>query len=254
MEQVFSIGNKIEITPVKSAFSYDKTDKRYASQLLDYDGGRMAKIAVPVQDGHLVPIRVDEDINMCFFTKAGLYQCRGRVKNRLADNNVSMLEVLFVSEPEKFQRRRYYRLECTSELRYRRLSKDEVRIREELERAELLNDKNEIVRLESELDSVVKNWQVATVTNLSAGGVRFHLAEHLEIGEPIGVVIPLSMKSGVVSMEIMAHVIESGRSEDTRSTSSDVRCEFDSLTNQERERIVKYVFEEQRRRMAGGDR
>ena len=56
------------------------------------------------------------------------------------------------------------------------------------------------------------------------------------------------------AMKTMAHVIDSGRSEDTRSMTNDARCEFDSVTNQERERIVKYVFEEQRRRMSGGDR
>ena len=55
MEHVFTIGDKIEITPVKSAFAYDKDDKKYVSQMLDFDGGRRAKIAAPVQDGHLVP-------------------------------------------------------------------------------------------------------------------------------------------------------------------------------------------------------
>ena len=41
MEQVFQIGEKIEITPVKSAFSYDKSLKKYASQVLDFDGVRI---------------------------------------------------------------------------------------------------------------------------------------------------------------------------------------------------------------------
>ena len=254
MEHVFTIGDKIEITPVKSAFAYDKDDKKYVSQMLDFDGGRRAKIAAPVQDGHLVPIRVDDDINMCFFTKAGLYQCRGRVKARQADNKVPMLEVLFVSDPEKVQRRRFYRLECSFELRYRRLSRDEVRIRQELERANVLGDKDDVIRLEKELENVTKNWETANAINLSAGGVRFHLNEQLEVGEPIEIILPLSMKAGMIKMVTMAHVIESWKSNDARSSAEVTRCEFDHLQNRERERIVKYVFEEQRRRMSGGDR
>ena len=254
MEQVFGIGDKIEITPVKSAFSYDENEKKYTSQMLDFDDVRTAKIAAPVQDGHIVPLRVNDDINLCLFTKNGLYQCRARIKKRYVDNKVAMLDVLLVSEPEKFQRRRFYRLECTFELRYRRLSKDELRIRQEWEQAKNRGEREEAARLEIELDNALKNWQDAVVTNLSGGGARFHLKEQLEVGEQIEVVIPLSTRNGVVNLTTMAHVIDSDRSEDTRSLSADVRCEFDSLTNREREKIVKYVFEEQRRRMSGGDR
>ena len=132
MEKVFEIGDKLEITPVRSAFSYDKSEKKYASQILDFDDVRTAKIAAPLQDGRLVPLRVDEDVDLCFFTKAGLYQCRGRIKKRYGDNRVPVLDVLFVTDPQKFQRRKFYRLECTFEIRYRRLSKEELRLSEEL--------------------------------------------------------------------------------------------------------------------------
>ncbi|MBO6108815.1 MAG: flagellar brake protein [Eubacterium sp.] len=254
MKQVFSIGDKLEITPVKSAFSYDKSVKKYTSQVLDFDNVRTAKIAAPLVDGRLIPLRMDEDIELCFFTKAGLYQCRGRVKKRYSDGNVSVLDVLFVSEPQKFQRRRFYRLECSLEMKYRRLSREEIKATQELERARILEDEEKIAECEQTLEAVEKNWKDAAVTNISGGGIKFHLPESLEVGETIEVDIPISAGRGAASMKMMAHVIESSKSMDMRSSSADVRCEFDSIDNREREDIVKYVFEEQRRRMSGGER
>ena len=59
------------------------------------------------------------------------------------------------------------------------------------------------------------------------------------------------MKNGMKSMDMLAHVIEcDGESR----LSKDARCEFDDITDNEREMIIKYVFEEQRRRMSGGER
>ena len=254
MEKVFDIGNKIEVTPVKSAFSSDKTNKAYSSQILDFDEVRTAKIAAPVQDSRLVPVREGDDLDLCFFTKAGLYQCRGRVKKRYSEGKIAVLDVLFVTDPQKFQRRKFYRLECTFEIRYRRFSKEEVRIREGIERAKRNGEKELLAGFEKELEEITELWQPATITNLSGGGVKFHLREVLERGEPIEVAVPLSLQKGVLPMKVLAHVIDCERSVDSRSSACDARCEFDGVTNNEREIIVKYVFEEQRRRMSGGER
>ncbi|MBR6228233.1 MAG: flagellar brake protein [Eubacterium sp.] len=250
MDQVFSIGDKIELTPVRSAFSYDKSEKKYVSQLLDFGSIRMIKIAAPVQDGRLVPLRVDEDINLCFFTKSGLHQCRGRIKDRSVDNKLATLEVLLVSEPVKFQRRKFFRLDCSFEIQYRRLSAEELKLRRRLEEKALLKEQ-EIAECEKALSELPENWHKATITNLSGGGVRFHLNEPLDVGEPIEVVVPLSMQRGVESFRAFSHVVEcTGESRNSK----DARCEFESITNREQEMIVKYVFEEQRRRMSGGER
>ena len=254
MEKVFDIGNKIELTPARSAFSSDKTHKVYSSQILDFDEVRTAKIAAPVQDGRLVPMRTGDDVDLCFFTKAGLYQCRARVKKRYNEGKIAVLDVLFVTDPQKFQRRKFYRLECTFEIRYRRFSKEEARVREAIDRAKRNGEKELLEEYKKELEEFPELWQPATITNLSGGGVKFHLRETLDRGEPIQVAVPLSLQKGVLPMKVMAHVIDCEKSVDSRAAACDARCEFDGITNNEREIIVKYVFEEQRRRMSGGER
>ena len=254
MNQVFQIGDKMEITPVKSAFSSDKKEKKYSSQLLDFDEVRTAQVAAPMQDGRLVPLRLDDDVELSFFTKGGLYRCRGRIRKRYEDNRIPVLDVLIVSEPKKFQRREYYRLECSFELQYRRLSREELRLREEIEDVASTGDTEKLMSLEMDLAGLPQNWQTASISDLSAGGVRFHLSERLDPGETIELAVPLSMKNGMRKMMLMAHVIDCDRSEDARANAADARCEFESISDKERELIVKYVFEEQRRRMSGGQK
>ena len=73
MDQVFEIGDRIEITHVTSAMNRKISDKKYASRVLDFDQIRTAKIAAPIQDGHLVPLNVGDDYDLCFFTKGLFY-------------------------------------------------------------------------------------------------------------------------------------------------------------------------------------
>ena len=244
MIRVFDIGDRIEITPVKAVFSEDKSEKKYVSQLLDFDDIRTAKISTPLQDGRIIPLRVDQDVRLCFFTKSGLYQCKARIKKRYIEDKIPMMDVLLISEPEKYQRRRFYRLECTYEINYRRLSLEEVRIRRDLE-----SGYGDAQELKKQLEDIPQDWKTGVVTNLSGGGIRFHLGESLDIGEMIELDIPISLKNGVVPMKVFSHVIDCTGD---RPDSKDVRCEFDSIGPKERELVVKYVFEEQRRRMSGG--
>ena len=248
MNQVFEIGDRIEITHRNSSMNRKTSDKKYASRVLDFDEIRTAKIAAPIQDGHLVPLTVGDDYDLCFFTKAGLYQCVARVKKRYVEKHVSLVEVLFVTDFQKYQRRKFYRLECMFGIKYRRISREEIRLQGLLEadNFETVAEKN---KCEEDLKALPKNWKDATITNLSGGGLRFHANEEFDRDEPLQLMLPLSLQSGVVPMKFDAQVIICDRSPNS-AMSYDTRCEFVSIRDKEREMIVKYVFEEQRRRMS----
>lgn len=248
MNQVFEIGDKIEIT----RFNKKGSESHYGSQVLDFDGIRTLKIATPVESGHLVPLSVDEDCGICFFTKSGLYQCKIRIKDRYMVKKIGIMDALIVSEPEKFQRRKFFRLECNFGIQYRRFSAEEVRLRELLAADHFPNEKMK-KECSDQLFEMIENWKDAIITDLSGGGIRFYLSERLEVGEPIELEIPLSLKAGIVPLRSFAHVISSeGRGGSAADFAA--RCEFDELTARQREQIVKFVFEEQRRRMSGGEK
>ena len=53
MKVAFAIGDRIELMHIKSAIGRKVSDKKYGSQLLDFDGDRTTKIAMPILKRYL---------------------------------------------------------------------------------------------------------------------------------------------------------------------------------------------------------
>ena len=54
MKVTFAIGDRIELTQIKSAIGRKVSDKKYGSQVLDFDGDRTAQIAMPISEGKVI--------------------------------------------------------------------------------------------------------------------------------------------------------------------------------------------------------
>lgn len=126
MKVAFAIGDRIELMHIKSAIGRKVSDKKYGSQLLDFDGDRTAKIAMPISEGKVIPLEIDDDYHLCFFTNSGLYQCTARIKKRYTENRMYVMDVIFLTPLKKFQRRKFYRLDCLFPIRYRIVPKEQL--------------------------------------------------------------------------------------------------------------------------------
>ena len=217
MKVAFAIGDRIELMHIKSAIGRKVSDKKYGSQLLDFDGDRTAKIAMPISEGKVIPLEIDDDYHLCFFTNSGLYQCTARIKKRYTENRMYVMDVIFLTPLKKFQRRKFYRLDCLFPIRYRIVPKEQFEKKNE---AEQDNEKDEIL------------WEEGTISDLSGGGIRF----------------PLSLQSGIVPLSLYMKVVSCVHFEGSR-VAYETRGEFLDINEKERETVIKYVFEEQRRRM-----
>ena len=78
--------------------------------------------------------------------------------------------------------------------------------------------------------------------------MRFHGKQELEKDSLIEVMIPLSLQSGIVPLSFLMRVIACVHYEGSR-IAYEIRGEFQNVKDAERESVIKYVFEEQRRRM-----
>lgn len=247
MKVAFKIGDRIELTHSKSATGQKLSERKFGSQLLDFDGVRTAKIAMPILESRVIPLEVGDDYELCFFTNSGLYQCRARIRRRYSENNMHVMEVLFLTELTKYQRRKFYRLDCMFPIKYRLLSDIELQLRERIQK-----DKWETEEAKDQcmaaLDEIPKDWKEGTISDLSGGGLRFHGKDQLERGTVVEVMLPLSLKSGVVPLTFFVRVIACMNYEGSR-IAFEVRGEFIHIEDAEREIVVKYVFEEQRRRL-----
>ena len=233
MKAAFAIGDRIELMHIKSAIGRKVSDKKYGSQLLDFDGDRTAKIAMPIREGKVIPLEIDDDYNLCFFTNSGLYQCTAQIKKRYTENRMYVMDVIFLTPLKKFQRRKFYRLDCLFPIRYRIVPKEQFEKRNE---AEHDNEKDEIL------------WEEGTISDLSGGGIRFHGNVECKKEDLVEIVLPLSLQSGIVPLSLYMKVVSCVHFEGSR-VAYETRGEFLDINEKERETVIKYVFEEQRRRM-----
>lgn len=247
MKIKFEIGDRIELTHVKSALGRKLSERKLGSQLLDYDGVRTAKISMPICENRVVPLEVGDDYNMCFFTNIGLYQCKARIRKRYTENRMYVLDVLFLTDLIKYQRRKFYRLDCMFSIQYRMVSDMELLLRERLKTKqwEREEEKENCLLM---LEEIPKQWEEGTISDLSGGGLRFHGKNELECGSTVEVMLPLSLKSGIVPLTFLMQVIACVHYEGSK-IAYEIRGEFRDVKDAERETVIKYVFEEQRRRM-----
>lgn len=233
MKVTFAIGDRIELMHIKSAIGRKVSDKKYGSQLLDFDGDRTAKIAMPISEGKVIPLEIDDDYNLCFFTNSGLYQCTAQIKKRYTENRMYVMDVIFLTPLKKFQRRKFYRLDCLFPIRYRIVPKEQFEKKNE---AEQDNEKDEIL------------WEEGTISDLSGGGICFHGNVECKKGDFVEIVLPLSLQSGIIPLSLYMKVVSCVHFEGSR-VAYETRGEFLNINEKERETVIKYVFEEQRRRM-----
>lgn len=233
MKVAFAIGDRIELIHIKSAIGRKVSDKKYGSQVLDFDGDRTAKIAMPISEGKVIPLEIDDDYNLCFFTNSGLYQCTAQIKKRYTENRMYVMDVIFLTPLKKFQRRKFYRLDCLFPIRYRIVPKEQFEKKNE---AEQDNENEEIL------------WEEGTISDLSGGGIRFHGNVECKKEDLVEIVLPLSLQSGIVPLSLYMKVVSCVHFEGSR-VAYEIRGEFLNINEKERETVIKYVFEEQRRRL-----
>ena len=227
-----TIGDRIELTQTKSTLNRKLSDNKYASQLLDYDGIRTLKISVPLFEGRVVPLDVGDEYQLCFFTSKGMYRC---------------LEMRMITGLTKFQRRQFFRLDCFLDFQYRIISEEEKALRDLIDRNEF-SDEAVRANFEKKLIDMNHEWNEAKISDISGGGIRFQCTGEIKQQMTLEFKLPLKENNRIQMIQCMASVIEvfPGMGQNQEST---VRCQFEGLDKQTQEKIIKYIFEEQKRRI-----
>lgn len=243
---IIQIGNKIEMRPVeKYAFLVGKTEQEvYVSQFLQWMDVNVVSIAVPTFKGHLVPLRIDDIYEMQFFTKGGLYRCRGKILKRTkTSNNLAVAEVKFVTALEKFQRRQYYRMNCIMPMMYSVLTDVQKELYREKKRCLSLEQK---LNIEKKLESQEMVFQKATVLDISGGGMRFNSFIQQESGDILLLqpALPETVRKKVPFL--FGRIISSRRIPNKEPLAFDNRVEFVEISSVEQEQIITYIFKEER--------
>lgn len=243
-----NIGDKIEMTHARSSVRGKLSENTYVSNLLDYDGWRTAKISAPIFEGKVIPVQVGDEYDLCFFSTSGLYQSRVKIQERYRDKKMFVLGVEMLTRPTKYQRRQFFRLDCVLKMRYRLVSQEEKTLRDFIA-ASNFDDPELLERYMKKLEEFLGDWEEATLTDISGGGVRFQCDDKMSPDQLVEISIPLAFEDETVSFHCLTKVVAVADIALKGSRQIELRCEFFEIDKEKQDTVVKYVFEEQRRRM-----
>lgn len=242
-DDLLSIGDKIEITCINNFGKQIDTETQYISQLLDINND-IAKITLPIVNGAFGPLEIGNHYQLCFFAEKGLYECNCTVTDRYKENNIYVLEVVFTSDLEKVQRRKYYRYKCVIDLKYRLIDQNEIILRDLLKRGKVPYDI--VPEVEKKIKEISKNIETGVAIDLSGGGLKFTGKKELKKDDMLIIWLPIAIV-GKDELEIRAKIISVVQSEH-RHTTYEYRVEFTNISISEREVIIRYIFELERKK------
>lgn len=244
MGHLIETGTKLELKKIRHVDTMEEVC--YVSRFLYQQSTDEAVIEMPVKGGSLVALEPEELFQVCFYTTKGLYQCQAQVTSRRYEDSIPVAIIKFRSEFEKLQRRQYYRMECLLQMEFRPITEEEY--------DEMLYQKTISGNELAEKDTA-ENGEEGTQTrffngvalDISGGGVRFNAAQPAESGDIIAIRIAFLSEEARKLRLLFAKVLTVAPVQN-RSGMFEHRVEFVSISNMERESIIRYIFLEERKR------
>ena len=204
--------------------------KTYKSSVYDIlDEGRL-EIVMPKDQTKLVLLPVDGEYDVCFYTHGGMYRADVRIIEIQKINGIYVLVTEMISNLHKYQRREYYRFNCIIEMMAREMTKKETDIYAE-GLAELL-PQSDMIR--------------GVIVDISGGGARFVSRQLFRESSMILMRFELPILDMEKSFLLVGRVIYSSEIVN-RANEFENRVKFELIDSVTREKIIRYIFNEERK-------
>lgn len=233
--KVIAVGNKIEFKTILRPEAKQEGIKpeTYVSQVLDIDDDGNVNVAMPIVKGRLIPLSKGEKFDAYFFTQKGMYYAKVVILERYKNGNIYSMDIEFKTEPQRYQRRQYFRLEKTVPIWYVEISDASYK--------KMMETK----QLPEEIRNAGGYAEGATC-DISGGGLRFTGPKKIESGKKLFAIFDISGDASNNKFKILANVIRSFEIEGRRGL-FEHRVEFNNISNEYREQLIKFIFEEERK-------
>ncbi|MBQ9983205.1 MAG: flagellar brake protein [Lachnospiraceae bacterium] len=237
MDNKLSIGDKIELEKIETRLSVDpdKKPEKYNSQVLDEAPNDRIYAAMPIRGGTVVPLGVGQTFYATFFSNSGLLRCEVVVTGRYKKGGFFLVELEQKSSLQKVQRREFFRYECRKQIQYRIIEGEEK---------EMIRAGNAFQADEHSLE-----WKDAIMIDLSGGGIRMVSSASEEKGAFVELRFDIEINEEVEILYVYAELLRSERNQNNTSI-YDHRIMFWKLDSGTREKIIRYIFEQQRKKRA----
>lgn len=216
------MGTKLELE------AYDEKGNKLEFILVsEYEwhiGNKTIMIAAPIYEGIVYPLRLGAEINVYFIKRTGyeyeLFLFKAIVSGREINENIPLLKIDAVSEVEKVQRRQYYRMGCSLPVRFRIVDSDNNTDREDVK------------------------FRNTIAVNLSGGGICLLLEEIIDIGRRIECEL---FNEDNFKIKFLGKVTRYEESMLESKYKYKAGIIYININNSDREAVVKFIFNEQRK-------
>jgi c-di-GMP-binding flagellar brake protein YcgR len=207
------IGDRVEIR-LKRDFEHSKP---HISQVENRLGKDRVVMHMPISYGKLVELSKDSSYRLLFFTEKGLLRFDGIIEDYMNEDGFALMIVHLVSEGEKIQRRDFFRFSCVLPVKFSMVDD------------EAMTDETATV-----CQGIVKD--------IGGGGICFLTNESMDEGKFIKCVIKLDSEVLVVIGEVLQkHFFPKS------NYRYQYRIGFVGILPAEQEKIVQFIFNEQKR-------
>jgi c-di-GMP-binding flagellar brake protein YcgR len=235
---VITLGDKIDIRLSRQLRKQENGGEEaavYQSSVSDYLSDKELEISMPTQGGRMVLFQMGAECSLIFYTKGGMYTTTATVTKRFRRDGLYLLTVLLTGSLVKFQRREFFRVDHSSQVEYYKIT---------MEIAKSRTMQEIFTAIEEEPEAFSK--QTGNMQDVSGGGIRFSAAEGLEPNTYVLVKFRLSNGKMDESFRLVGQVVGSYPHERASGLFNN-RIEFLFKDLRDREKIVRFVFEEERR-------
>lgn len=225
-------GNKVEIQAVERTLGMDNAERKkvYQTQVYDILSEDRLEVYMPQEKSKLILLPVNAEFDLYFYTQAGLYQCFANVIDRYKADGKYILLLELTSNLRKFQRREYYRLSCALEMNSRPLEKEEIQA------------------VEEKKDYLVPGLPLkrSVIVDISGGGIRFVGDYAYEVDSLVCCKYNLIINGHDKEYTLVAKILVVRELED-RPGLFEHRAQYTQINTVEREEIIRFIFEEERK-------
>lgn len=212
MHSAIKLGDKVELV---TEVTLNNQQYTYYSKIQEVMEGAVV-IQAPIEGGRIEPLELNKKYGMSIYTDKGLYRCEVMVSKRVKYERLYLLTLDILSSLQKYQRRQYYRMDCMLNFQYK--------------------------------GDDAETWHKGLILDISGGGIRFTSKNQLKDKKVLFNHIRLNMLSGEEEELFLTGVIIQSVPTELDPGVFENRIEFDGIDGYEREMIIKFIFEEERRR------
>lgn len=204
------IGARIDLLVVNS---YDHSE--YVSRVDNINEDGSIDVLIPISKGNIVYIKNETILKVVAASEGAIYEFKAQIVNKLF-GVVPLLRLVRVSDVHKIQRRDYFRLKSLNTIKVRKV----VDLKEK--------------KFEEYFD--------AKMVDISGGGLAFNADIELSINDLIEVSLNLNSNS----INLFGKIVRAEKNEDKAKKFAYGIC-FEKIAEVERNIIMRFIFEEQRK-------